>query len=68
MDVIKEMNSIIGFQLPIKIGSRRKGDAIYSVADNQRFLQKFKWIPKYDNLKIILESSLEWEKTQNSYE
>ena len=62
MDVIKEVNSIIGFQLPIKIGSRRKGDAIYSVADNQRFLQKFKWIPKYDNLKIILESSLNGKK------
>ena len=68
MDVIKEMNSIIGFQLPVKIGSRRKGDAVYSVADNQRFQQKFNWKPKYDNLKIILESSLEWEKTQNIHE
>ena len=63
MDVIKEMNSIIGFELPIEFGSRREGDAVYSVADNQKFLQKFNWKPKYNNLKIILESALKWEKS-----
>ena len=62
MDVIKEMNSIIGFELPIEFGSRRKGDAVYSVADNEKFLRKFNWKPKYNNLKIILESALKWEK------
>ncbi len=68
MDVINEMNSIINFDLPIKIGKRREGDAVYSVADNQKFVKKFNWKPKYNNLKIILESSLEWEKTQKKYE
>tara|TARA_B100000029_G_scaffold122_1_gene166 strand:+ start:157 stop:1131 length:975 start_codon:yes stop_codon:yes gene_type:complete len=63
MDVIKEMNSIIGFELPIEFGSRREGDVVYSVADNQKFLQKFNWKPKYNNLKIILESALKWEKS-----
>jgi len=63
MDVIKEMNSIIGYKLPIKISDRREGDAVYSVADNKKFLKKFSWNPKYNNLKIILESALEWEKS-----
>ncbi len=63
MDVINEMNLIIDFKLPIKFGDRRKGDAVYSVADNQKFLKKFNWKPKYNNLKIILESAIEWEKT-----
>jgi UDP-glucose 4-epimerase len=63
MDVVKEMNSIIGFELPIEFGARRKGDAVYSVADNQKFLKKFSWKPKYNNLKVILESALEWEKS-----
>ena len=63
MDVVKEMSSIIGFELPIEFGARRKGDAVYSVADNQKFLKKFSWKPKYNNLKVILESALEWEKS-----
>ncbi len=63
MDVIKEMNSIIGSEIPIEFGSRRKGDAVYSVADNEKFLQKFNWKPKYNNLKIILESALKWEQS-----
>ena len=63
MDVIKEMNSIIGSEIPIEFGSRRIGDAVYSVADNEKFLQKFNWKPKYNDLKIILESALKWEQS-----
>ena len=62
MDVVKEMNSIVGYNLPIEFGNKRKGDAVYSVADNQKFLKKFNWKPRYNDLKIILESALEWEK------
>ena len=63
MDVVSEMSSIIGYNLPTKFGERRKGDAVYSVADNSKFLKKFSWKPKYNNLKIILESALNWEKS-----
>ena len=40
MDVVKEMNSIIGYNLPTKFGERRKGDAVYSVADNSKIFKK----------------------------
>ena len=63
MDAINVMNSIIGFKLPVEFGPRRKGDASYSVANNKKFLKRFNWAPKYNNLKIILESALEWEKS-----
>ena len=33
------MSSIIGYNLPTKFGERRKGDAVYSVADNSKFLK-----------------------------
>ena len=62
MDVVKEMNSIVGYNLPIEFGNKREGDAVYSVADNQKFLKKFNWKPRYNHLKMILESALEWEK------
>ena len=62
MDVISAINSIIKFKLPIEIGPRRKSDIVYSVANNKKFLKKFNWKPKYNDLKVILESALEWEK------
>ena len=62
MDVVKEMDSIVRCKLPIEFGSKRKGDAEYSVADNQKFLKKFNWKPKYNDLRMILKSALEWEK------
>lgn len=62
MDTINVMNSIVGFEIPVEFGPRRKADIGYSVANNQKFLKKFNWVPKYDNLRIILESALEWEK------
>ena len=65
LETINMMNSIIEFKLPIEFGPRRKGDASYSVANNKKFLKKFNWVPKYDNLKIILQSALEWEKIIN---
>ena len=62
MEAVDAMNSIIQFDLPIEFGSRRKSDIIHSVANNKKFLKRFNWEPKYNNLKIILESALEWEK------
>ena len=66
MEVVDAMNSIIQFDLPIEFGSRRKSDIIHSVANNKKFLKRFNWKPKYNDLKIILKSALEWEKNLNN--
>ena len=50
--------------IPIKVktGLRRPGDCAFSVANNQKLSQNFFWKPKYNNLKFILSTALEWEK------
>ena len=60
-DVIRETNNILKKKINYEYGPRRKDDIEYSVADNTKFKNKFKWKAKY-NLNDILMSSLEWEK------
>jgi len=61
-EVITEMEKILKHDLKKKLGPRRKDDIPYSVANNIKFKEKFNWVPKYNNLKYILKSALEWEK------
>lgn len=61
-DLIESMNKILGKDINIKYGPRREGDAEYSVSDNTKFVNEFKWSPKMNNLDQILITSLNWEK------
>ena len=38
------------------------GGASHSVADVTKFVKKFQWKPKYNDLNAILKSALDWEK------
>ena len=62
MEVINEINSIISKPIKIMIGKRRPGDCSFLVADNKKILKNIMWKPKFNNLKLILSSTLEWEK------
>ena len=64
MDVINNMNIILKKKLPFSVGKPRKKDIYFSVADTSKFNRYFKWKPKYNNLKFILTSALNWEKKQ----
>jgi UDP-glucose 4-epimerase len=61
-DVIKTMNIILNKKIKVEYGENRKGDAIYSVASNKKFIRQFHWKPRFDNLNIILKTALKWEK------
>lgn len=61
-EVIKVLNKLLGFKIKTKIGKRRPGDAKKVVANISKFYKYFSWKPKYNNLKLILNSSLNWEK------
>ena len=62
LDVVNEMKIISGKKLNYIFGPPRPGDAEISVANADKFKKEFDWRPKYNNLKIILKSSLEWDK------
>ncbi len=61
-DVINEMENLTRSKMNCELGERRKGDIPFSVSDNLKFKNKFKWTPKYNNLSFILKSALDWEK------
>ena len=61
-DIVDTMCKILKNKINFEYGPRRKGDAEYSVANNKKFVRKFNWKPKYDNLEYILRTALSWEK------
>ena len=62
MEVLNTMGIILKSKLPFVIGKPRKKDIYFSVADTRKFNKYFKWKPKYNNLKYILTTALNWEK------
>lgn len=61
-DIINTMNKILKSKINFEYGPRRKGDAEYSVANNEKFVKRFNWRPKHNNLEYILKTALNWEK------
>ena len=61
-EVINEMENIIKSKLKVDIGPRRESDIVVSVANSDKFVKKFNWKPKFNNLNYILKTALEWEK------
>ena len=46
----------------VDIGSRRLGDSQKIISNVDKFMTKFDWKPKYNDLKYILKTAYEWEK------
>ena len=65
MEVVNNMNDILQRTLPTKIGKRRDKDIKSSVANVQKFKDHFNWEPKFNDLKLILKTSYDWEKKLN---
>lgn len=63
--VVKTMEQILNKNLNNELGPRRDGDIPYSVANNEKFKNKFNWSPKYNDLNYILSSALNWENYIN---
>ncbi len=61
-EVIDCLNNLISKKIPIEIGPRRDGDSKCIVANADKFNKFFSWEPKFNNLKYILRTALDWEK------
>ncbi len=62
MEILKKFNSISNRKIKFKIGKRRVSDIIISIADPRELVKFTKWKPKYNNLNLIVKSSLNWYK------
>ena len=66
LDVINTANKIYKNKIPYKFASRRDGDVEKLVADTSKILKHIDWKPKYNDLKEIINSSVNWEKKINA--
>ena len=60
-DVVKALNKILKRKIPVVYGPRRKGDVASLIAKVSKIKKKINWKPKYNDLDLILKSSLNWE-------
>ncbi|AEA34660.1 UDP-glucose 4-epimerase GalE [Hippea maritima] len=61
-EVIQTMKEVSGNDFEVEITDRRKGDPAILVADNTKIVNSMGWSPKYNNLKLICKTALEWER------
>ena len=65
-EVISALNEILSNDISTEIGPPRHGDSKSLVANVDKFKNFFSWEPKFNNLKYILNTALEWEKKINN--
>lgn len=67
MEVIKNYEKIIKKKIIIKNVKRRMGDIPISFAKTSLLKKLLKWRPRFNNLTLIIKSSLEWQKKIKFY-
>ena len=61
LNVLKSAKKLFRKNIKIKIHDRREGDLPKVVAKANKIKKIFKWKPKFNNLKRMLEDSVNWE-------
>ena len=61
--VLAAVEAVTGKSLGAEEAPRRAGDPAELVADSRRLRELTGWTPKLDNLKAIVTSALDWEKS-----
>ncbi len=61
-EIIKNLNHILKKDIKTIIGPRRPGDSKMIVSDIKKFSNFFNWQPKFNDIKLILDSAIKWEK------
>ena len=60
--VLAAVEDATGQPLPVRSAGRRPGDPVSLVANPGKLTKLFGWQPKYDDLAVIVEASLRWER------
>jgi UDP-glucose 4-epimerase len=61
-EVVNCLRAVTDHPIPIQESSRRQGDPPVLVASSERIKKELGWEPRYDDLKIILETAWRWLK------
>jgi UDP-glucose 4-epimerase len=63
LDVIDAVQRAAGSTFPVRMSPRRPGDPAAIVARAERIRDALGWQPRYDDLALIVEHALAWERT-----
>ena len=61
-EVLESFNKVLGKKIKFEIGPRRDGDSEMVVANSDKFNKFFNWKPKFNDIKFILKTAIDWEK------
>ena len=61
-EVINTMKKVSGVDFKVEEGPRRPGDSALVVADSSKIKRVLGWRPQHDDLNLICETALAWEK------
>ena len=62
-EIIQTANKLFDNTINFSIGPKRPGDSKYVVANPTKFIKTMKWKPKFNNIKKIIISAVNWEKS-----
>jgi UDP-glucose 4-epimerase len=62
LEVIRAMKEVSGADFKVEYAPRRKGDPAVLIADNRKIIKKMNWKPKYDDIRFICKTALDWER------
>ena len=64
-EVLESFSKVLGKKINFEIGPRRDGDSEMVVANSDKFNKIFNWKPKFNDIKFILKTAIDWEKKLN---
>jgi UDP-glucose 4-epimerase len=67
-EVLKVMEEVAGRPIPARPAPRRPGDSPKLVADSRALHERFRWQPRYNDLKKITASALAWERRARQHD
>ena len=65
LEVIKAANEIYDNKIMFEYDKRRPGDSEKLISNVNKLHQHINWKPKFDDLKLIIKTAVEWEKKIN---
>lgn len=68
LEVIREVESVVGKRIPSVVGQRRPGDPAVLVASSEKARHELGWKPRYSSLADIIRTAWEWHRANpNGY-
>lgn len=61
-EVIDTMKKVSGVDFKVELKERRAGDPAILISDNTKIRNAMHWQPRYDDLEVICQTTLQWEK------